>query len=335
MEKKTRKKSKIVSRQYIIYAIILIAIVIIPSIVIYIVTPKDTIVPNIVGMNLEEAKEKIKKSKLQIEVEEERYDEEKEAGTIISQEPIYKENYKIKEKSKIKVIVSSGVKIVKVPKVTGKTLEEAKKLLEQEDLKVVVEQEQSKKIEAGYVISQDVSENAEIVAGSTVTITVSTGIETSLVPNVVGKTEEEAKKMIEEAGLTLTTTLTSEDTTKDNGVVLKQSLNAGDTVEKGANITITINKIEEFITGTINLNLKSLLGTNIEYIEDGKTAKISEVKIIAETTTVYSEKVAQDTTDITATVTGKGTVPIKVYVDNVIKKTIPFKLKQSTTLTIE
>ena len=44
-----------------------------------------------------------------------------------------------------------------------------------------VEREQSKKIEAGYVISQDVPENAEIVAGSTVTITVSTGIETSLV----------------------------------------------------------------------------------------------------------------------------------------------------------
>ena len=336
MEKKTRKKSKIVSRQYVIYSIILIAIVIIPSVVIYIVTPKDTIVPDIVGMNLEEAKEKIKKSKLQIEIEEQRYDEEIEEGTIISQDPIYKENYKIKEKSKIKVIVSLGVKTVrKVPKVTGKTLEEAQKLLEQEDLKVVVEREQSKKIEAGYVISQDVPENAEIVAGSTVTITVSTGIETSLVPNVVGKTEEEAKKMIEEVGLTLTTILTSEDTTKENGVVLKQTLNEGETVEKGSNMTITINKIEEVITGTINLNLKSLLGTNIEYLEDGKTAKVSEVKIVVGTNTIYLEKVAQDKTDIATTVTGKGTVTVKVYVDDVIKKTIAFDLRQNTTLTIE
>ena len=335
-------KHKIIST--IIGLIILFALTIaITSFAFDVATPKDVLIPDLVGLSLDEAKSKIEESKLEIEVEEERYDATIEAGKIISQDPIYKENYKIKEKSKIKVIVSLGLKIVKVPKVTGKTLEEAKELLEEQDLIVVVEEEPSKKIEAGYVISQDVPENAEIGAGSTVTITVSTGIEKSLVPNLMGKTEADAKKMIEEAGLTLATTLTAEDTTKDSGVVLKQSLNAGDTVEKGSKITITINKIEEFITGTINLNLKSLLGTSIEYVETEeedtgetiKTAKVSEVKIVAGTDTIYSKKVAQDKTDIKATVTGKGTVTVKVYVDDVIKKTTTINLNQTTTLTIE
>ena len=335
-------KHKIIST--IIGLIILFALTIaITSLAFDVATPKDVLIPDLVGLSLDEAKSKIEESKLEIEVEEERYDATIEAGKIISQDPIYKENYKIKEKSKIKVIVSLGLKIVKVPKVTGKTLEEAKELLEEQDLIVVVEEEPSKKIEAGYVISQDVPENAEIGAGSTVTIKVSTGIEKSIVPNVVGQTEADAKKMIEEAGLTLATTLTAEDTTKDSGVVLKQSLNAGETVDKGSKITITINKIEEFITGTINLNLKSLLGTSIEYVETEeedtgetiKTAKVSEVKIVAGTDTIYSKKVAQDKTDIKATVTGKGTVTVKVYVDDVIKKTTTINLNQNTTLTIE
>ena len=335
-------KHKIIST--IIGLVILFALTIaITSFAFDMTTPKDVLIPDLVGLTLEDAKTKIEESKLQIEVKEERYDAVIEAGKIISQDPIYKENYKIKEKSTINVIVSLGLKIVKVPKVTGKTLEEAKELLEKEDLVVVVEEEPSKKIEAGYVISQDVPENAEIGAGSTVTIKVSTGVEKSLVPNVLGKTEADARKLITDAGLTLATTLNAEDTTKDNGVVLKQSLNAGDTVEKGSNITITINKIEEFITGTINLNLKSLLGTSIEYVETEeedtgetiKTAKVSEVKIVAGTDTIYSKKVAQDKTDITATVTGKGTVTVKVYVDDVIKKTTRINLNQTTTLTIE
>ena len=335
-------KHKIIST--IIALVILFALTIaITSFAFDMTTPKDVLIPELVGLTLDEAKTKVEEQKLQIEVKEERYDAEIEAGKIISQDPIYKENYKIKEKTTINVIVSLGLKIVKVPKVTGKTLEEAKELLEKEDLVVVVEEEPSKKIEAGYVISQDVPENAEIGAGSTVTIKVSTGVEKSLVPNVLDKTEADARKLITEAGLTLATVLNAEDTTKDNGIVLKQSLNAGDTVEKGSNMTITINKIEEFITGTVNLNLKSLLGTNIEYVETEeedtgetiKTAKVSEVKIVAGTDTIYSKKVAQDKTDITATVTGKGTVTVKVYVDDVIKKTTTINLNQITTLTIE
>ena len=335
-------KHKIIST--IIALVILFALTIaITSFAFDMTTPKDVLIPELVGLTLDEAKTKVEEQKLQIEVKEERYDAEIEAGKIISQDPIYKENYKIKGKTTINVIVSLGLKIVKVPKVTGKTLEEAKELLEKEDLVVVVEEEPSKKIEAGYVISQDVPENAEIGAGSTVTIKVSTGVEKSLVPNVLDKTEADARKLITEAGLTLATVLNAEDTTKDNGIVLKQSLNAGDTVEKGSNMTITINKIEEFITGTVNLNLKSLLGTNIEYVETEeedtgetiKTAKVSEVKIVAGTDTIYSKKVAQDKTDITATVTGKGTVTVKVYVDDVIKKTTTINLNQITTLTIE
>ena len=348
MEKKNNKFFAFIGRHRVASTIIgliilFILTITITSFAIDMTTPKDVLIPDLTGLTVEEAKTKVEESKIQIEVKEERYDTEVEEGKIISQDPIYRENYKIKEKTTINVIVSLGQKIVKVPKVVGKTQEEAVELLENEDLIVVIAEEPSKKIEAGYVISQDVPENTEVGAGSTVTITVSTGVEESLVPNVVGRTEAEAKKLIEEAGLTLATVLNSEDTTKDNGIVLKQSVDAGETVEKGSKITITVNKIEELITGTIKFNLKSLLGSSIEYTEKEdeetgeitKIAKMSDVKIVADSDTIYSKKISQDTTNISASVTGKGTLTIKVYVDDVVKKTTTINLNQQTTITIE
>ena len=157
-------------------------------------------------------------------------------------------------------------------------------------------------------------------------------------------TEEEAKKAIKEAGLKLTATLTEEDTTKNDGEVLKQSLNAGDEVKKDSNITITVNKIEQLVTGTITVNLKSILGDNIEYTETTddetgevtKTVKSSTVKIVAGSDTIYSKKIPQDTTNITATVKGKGNIIIKIYVDDTVisDATTTMNLNQTTTLTI-
>ena len=228
------------------------------------------------------------------------------------------------------------------------TEDEAKEALEEAELKVAIEEEYSKKIEAGYVISQDIAENTEIEAGSTVTIKVSTGVETSIVPNLIGKTEEEAKQAIKEAGLTLAATKNAENKNKDDGVVIEQNLDAGDTVEKGSNITITVNKIESLITGTVKLNLKSFLeslGRTIEYEDENadeddtetiKKAKTCKVEIRAEGDTIYGPKdVAQDTTNISATVEGRGIITIEVWIDGAKKKTVDMNLKNSTTLTIE
>ena len=350
--KEEKKKNKVIAflgnhkiASTIVGLIILFVLtLIITNVAMEAVTPKEVLMPNLVGLTKEEAQAKAEELKLEFEVKEERYDTETEAGKIMIQEPPYKENYNVKEKSKITVVVSLGQKIVIVPKVTGMTLEEATTALENEDLIVVSEEEFNDKIEAGYVISQDVPENTEVGAGSTVTIKVSKGEEKSIVPNLEGMTEEEAKKAIKEAGLKLTATLTEEDTTKNDGEVLKQSLNAGDEVKKDSNITITVNKIEQLVTGTITVNLKSILGDNIEYTETTddetgevtKTVKSSTVKIVAGSDTIYSKKIPQDTTNITATVKGKGNIIIKIYVDDTVisDATTTMNLNQTTTLTI-
>ena len=59
------------------------------------------------------------------------------------------------------------------------------------------------------------------------------------VPNVVGKTEAAARTAL--AGLTIKVTYKS-DSTKQDGIVLAQSIDANDVVAKNATITLTINK---------------------------------------------------------------------------------------------
>ena len=86
------------------------------------------------------------------------------------------------------------------------------------------------------------------------------------VTSVVGKSESDATKELKDLGLKVITT-EEEDTSKDNGVVLKQSISAGESVEDGSTITITINKIAEIKTATLTVNVKSLLGGKYETVK--------------------------------------------------------------------
>ena len=65
--------------------------------------------------------------------------------------------------------------------------------------------------------------------------------QTVTITNLIGKTETEAKDAL--TGLTVKVVF-SEDKSKANGVVLKQSLSAGTKAKKGSTITLTINELK-------------------------------------------------------------------------------------------
>lgn len=243
--------------------------ILITNLVIKLVTKADVQIPDVVGMEQTEAQKTIEDAKLKYEKKSEEYNKDVPVGYIISQDPGYMPNYNVKEGSTISVVVSLGQNLVKVPKVTGLTQDDATKQLEDLGLVVNVEETYSSKVEAGYVIEQSVKANEEIDAGETITIKVSKGIEKVTVPDLNGKTEAEAKKAITEAGLKLKTVATTEDTTKDDGVVIKQSLEAGTEVEKNATITITINKKTVNKTSDIIIYFDK-----INNIEEGKKMNI-------------------------------------------------------------
>lgn len=329
------KNHKVIS--IILGSILLFVItILVTNLIISVTTKEDIQVPDVVGMEKSEAQKTIEEAKLVYEEKGEgEYSKDVPEGYIISQDPSYMPNYSVKEGSTITVVVSKGQNLVTIPKVTGLTQEEAQQQLEELGLTVTVEEEYDSKVEAGYVIKQSIEKDEEVDASEEITITVSKGIEKVTVPGLNGKTESEAKKAISSAGLKLKTVATTEDTTKDDGVVIKQSLEAGSEVEKNSYITITVNKIQVQKEGTINVNVKSLLKGKVEYEEDGTTPKEVELKINVGSDTVYKQDVNPEVESISQKFSGKGTVTVKVYIDGILKKTKDINLNNTTEYTFE
>ena len=297
---------------------------------------KEVQIPNLQGLTKEEAEQKAKELKIKLEVSEEKYHLEIPEGQIIEQDPKYQDNYKIKEGSTIKIVVSKGQEIVEMPKVVGKTKDEATKNLKEIGLEVKVEEEFSDDVEKNYITKQEIAEGEKIPAGTTVTIYSSMGIEQVQVPDLSGKTESEAKSAINSAKLKWKSTDKTSDSSKPNGVVVNQSISSGSMVDKNTEITITVNEFDEIKTGTINVNVKSLLGGKVEYEDEEKTVvKNVRVKIMVGSDTVYDEKVSPTSTNIKATKSDKGSKEVTVYIDDIWKATKTFNFNTQSSITIE
>jgi serine/threonine protein kinase len=300
---------------------------------------KEVLLPNTVGMSKIEAEKTIKDLKLVYTELEPQFSPDVPEGYIISQEPKFMDGYTVKEKSEIKVVVSKGQEITKVPKVVGLTKEEAIKALEDANLLAEVIEDTSKTIEEGYVISQETKENTEINAGETIKIHVSigTGIEQVTVPYLTGKTEAEAKKLLTDNKLKVKEIIYGEDKTKDDGIVLKQDKEAGTTVDAETGITITVNKIEKMKTGKVIVNVKSVTGYKEPENENtvGTTSKRAKVKIVVGDDVIYNDTVNKTETNLSKEFQGIGTVTVKVYIDDILEKTVQLNLNEKTSVTVE
>ncbi len=270
-----------------------------------------------ISMSIDEAKQKLDELGFKYEIEEV-YNNEVEQGMIISQKPSAGTQYDPSKNSPIKLTVSKGVKIVTVPKVKGLTYDEAVEALQKEELVAERIDEISQTVEEGIVIKQDIVEGEQVNSGSTVKLYVSSGngLEKVTVPYVVDLDIEEAKKLLTENKLEVNIT-NQEDTSKSNGVVLKQSLDVGTVVDEGTSITLTVNKIQELKEGTVNINVKSITGYKEEKDEKGQVIKPKNVsvRVNVDNEDIYKQDVPENTENINVTIKGKGVVTIKVYVD--------------------
>ena len=285
--------------------------------VLNVTNPKEVEMPNIVGLSKEEAQQRIEGAKLKFEVASEEYNKDVEENHVISQDPTYVEGYnKVKEGSTVKVVLSKGTEKTKVPKVVGMSQEDAVTAIEDAKLKAEIVEETSKKVQEGYVISQETDANTEVDAGETVKIHVSTGVEKATVPGVVGKSQDEAKKALQDLGFVVTVT-TAEDSSKDNGVVLKQSIEEGKSVEKGSAIAITVNTYEASKSAQVTIDVKSYLPKTDASLSNEESSsnvgKTANVKVtVSNNGTGFSKNNVSST--VTDTIYGKGEVTITITI---------------------
>ena len=296
----------------------------------------DIQIPNLLGLTEEEASQVLKDAKLVYEKESEDYNADYEEGKIYEQSPSYKANYKIKEKTTIKVKVSKGTEKTVVPKTVGMKYEDAVKELEAAKLKAEKVEETSKTVEEGYVISQEVEANATANAGDTIKIHVSigTGIPQVVMPNVVGYSEENAKNTLNGKNLVVTVEY-SEDTSKNNGEVLSQSIEKGKNIDEGTEVTIVVNKLSETKTAKIIVNVKSLTGGYSTSDQETITTKKKKLTVKVGDDKVYEKEVDLNETAIETKATGKGTVTVKIYFDDILKEQKEINLNTTDSYTFE
>ena len=301
-------------------------------------SPKEVQIPNLIGLTEEEAKSELEKYKLEYEKVAEEYNKDIELGKIYEQEPTYLENFNVKENTKVRVKISKGTEKTIVPKVMGMTFDQAVEMLKENKLKVEKIEETSKKIKEGIVISQEIEADTEIDAGEVIKIHVSigTGVEQVVVPSVLSKTEEEAKKILEGKKLKVNIEY-AEDYNKDNGIVINQSFKAGENLDEGTEIIITVNKLAETKTATITVNVKSLTGGYEDFKDNSiiEVEKNKKLTIEVGNNKFFDEKVDLNKTNVKATISGKGNVTITVRIDDVIVKQHDMNLNTENSYTFE
>ena len=186
-------------------------------------------------------------------------------------------------------------------------------MLEDANLVAEVVEETSKTVKEGYVISQETDPNTEAFAGDTVKIHVSTGtgIKQVTVISVIGQDEATAKSNLENLGLKVN--VTYQDATTDNGKVTKQSLDANKVVDEGTTITLTVNKVAETKSLTVNINVKAITGGYTESENETDTGTTNKTVNI----TVNNERrtgIDKNNSNYSVTLSGKEGESTKITV---------------------
>ena len=196
-------------------------------------------VPNVVGDDVEDATDTLRAAGFEVEPTSQA-DRQAPAGRVLAQDPAG--GTERPKGTTVKIVVSSGKPKVVVPTVTGKDESAARDDIVNARLTVRTLPEASSTVEEGKVIRSDPAGGTEVDEGTRVTIYVSSGPEQVDVPNVIGMTEEDATKVLKDAGFqvkTQTQTVTSE---ADDGRVVDQNPDSGTKADKGSVVTITVGR---------------------------------------------------------------------------------------------
>ncbi|MGH2763671.1 MAG: Stk1 family PASTA domain-containing Ser/Thr kinase [Thermoleophilaceae bacterium] len=145
---------------------------------------------------------------------------------------------------RVQLFISSGPEEVAVPEVIGLSRDSAEARITGAGLVPAVREQESEEPE-GEVIAQDPSAGSELERGSTVTITVSTGIEEVGVPDVTGLGRRDAAAQLRADGLVPVERESEVTDPAQDGRVIDQSPGAGVDVEPGREVVIVIGALVE------------------------------------------------------------------------------------------
>ncbi|HFU4011681.1 TPA: Stk1 family PASTA domain-containing Ser/Thr kinase [Streptococcus suis] len=202
-------------------------------------TPATVQVPDVTGQTLEVAKEKIETAGLLVGNVTSEASTEIPEGSVIRTNPAA--NSSKREGSTVDIVVAVE-EAINIPDLVGKDAETAQAELENLGFEVVLKEDYSDTVSAGKVIKTSPNANTSHQKGTTVTVTVSKGVEPVEVPDVTGKSLSEATQMLKSAGLIVGTTTEEFSVQVESGYVISSDPVATTTLEKGTAVNLVVSK---------------------------------------------------------------------------------------------
>lgn len=137
--------------------------------------PSAIEVPNVVGLSVNEAKNRLAEMNLELRVTRRVADEEKTEGTVLSVNPAPGEQ--VREGAAVNAVVSRGSRFVFVPDLAGLSTEQARERLQSLDLALdeLIEEVANDNLPKGRVVSQTPAANSKVERLSKVRVTASLG----------------------------------------------------------------------------------------------------------------------------------------------------------------
>ncbi len=193
-------------------------------------------VPDVSGMAEADAAKRLKQEQL-LPKSQPKASRTVKAGRVISTEPAA--GSEVDCQSAVTMLVSKGVNLITVPSVIGEDETVARSQLENLGLVVNVDTKDADDPE-GTVIGQDPGPDSQLERNDRVTIVVSTGAGSVIVPDVVGQSEDSARSSLASRGLAVD--VVEQDTTdrSEDGRVLDQAPPPGSRVRSGDRVTIVV-----------------------------------------------------------------------------------------------
>lgn len=216
----------------------------------------DSVTCPITGVKWSDYESLLKVSDIEYEVSEE-YSDSVAEGNIISTDPANVGDRGSKRRSqKVKVVVSKGVRQVTVPSdildatsASGKDPINALKKAGFDNVEQTAASDDTYSIDVpqGALLSLSVDPGATLPHNTTITVTVSQGPKPVTMPDIVGKTKDEAQQALDDLRLTTNWTESFDDKIPQ-GQVISASVNNGDTLHWGDSVDVVVSKGPETIT---------------------------------------------------------------------------------------
>lgn len=196
-------------------------------------------IPDVIGMTHEQASlecERASKGDIEFTVIVERSEHsDAKKGTIISQSP--EGGREIKRSREIKVILSLGPVVLELDDYVNRKYEAVEKQLKEKGLKVIIQEENNDTYAEGVIFKQIPDEGTKMAEDDEITLFVSRGTENTVVPNVIGKTVDEAIVAIERNGLAVGN-IKEVASNKPKGEVVRLSRSSSEIVPTGTVVDI-------------------------------------------------------------------------------------------------